>query len=491
MAGPQVLTDPLIIGGADGLRCVLSWRNDYGTSGPIARTWGNLQLWIRDTLVWGDPAGKGGLPHGIRWSWIDLLEFLAVAWPYLEEEETHPIAFDTPFEAPQHLGELRGRATLRWRNVTDDQAEDEQERLEDFLLVHDLGEALQGAFAPSLTLLRQGHQMRAATKAREWILTYTDCMSTLRSLAEQIAERLRGLDDARSKLALERWQTRDQLAPVSRLEAATGLAQHTLEEVWPGPINDANVPYTLKAAARMAGTYLPADALSLLLADLTNIPVGSSTRLNHPRQLAAELMTEYPEDEPYIQGYQLASHLRRTLNLGDDWIDPEKLLIDWGVAVKDIELPSEELDAIAVWSASHRPTVFINTLGLRSRFATGRRVSLAHEICHLLVDTDGALPAVEVFGGRVPPDVEKRANAFAAELLLPRSKARDVTKQHLQFVNTADARQSAVEEALNELAAQFSVSHETAAWQVKNSGALPEKYDDILKPYLKSLWQPN
>jgi hypothetical protein len=61
----------------------------------------------------------------------------------------------------------------------------------------------------------------------------------------------------------------------------------------------------------------------------------------------------------------------------------------------------------------------------------------------------------------------------------------------LEFVHTSDARQSALENALNELASQFEVSHETAAWQVKNSGALPEKYDDILRPFLKSLWKPD
>jgi len=491
MAGPQVLTDPLVIGDADGLRCVLGWRDDYGTKGPVARTWGDLQLWVRDTLIWGNPVGKRGRPQGIRWSWIDLLEYLAIAWPYLEEEETYPIDFATPFEAPKHLGELRGRARLRWRNLPGEQAEVEEERLDDFLLVHDLSEAVKGACPPNLLLLRHGHQMRAANREKEWTLSYADSMTTLETLSERIAERLCDLDDARSKLALERWQARDQLQTLSRLEAATGLDQETLEQVWPGPINDANVPYPLKAAARMAGPQLPEDALRTLLAELAQVPAGAALGLAHPRSLAAEVMTADEADEPYVQGYRLAGHLRERLNLGDDRVDPEELLRSWQVTISDIHLPTEALDAIAVLSEGHQPTIFINTRGLRSRFPTGRRVSLAHELCHLLVDTEGALPAVEVLGGRVPPDVEKRANAFAAELLLPRARAREMTRGHLECAATEEARRSAITDALNDLAQRFDVSHETAAWQVSNSTDLPEGQADRLQPYLKSLWKPS
>jgi Zn-dependent peptidase ImmA (M78 family) len=492
MAGPQVLTDPLLIGGADGLRCVLRWRDNYGTSGPVARTWGDLQLWVRDTLIWGNPAGKGGQPQGIRWSWIDLLECLAIAWPYLEEEEAYPIDFATPVEAPKHLGELHGRARLRWRSLPEEQAEEEEERLDDFLLVHDLSQALKGAYPPNLLLLRHGNQMRAATRAQEWILSYADCMSTLEILSERIADRLSHLDDARSKLALERWQARDQLQTLSRLEAATGLDQETLERVWPGPINDANVPYPLKAAARMAGPHLPEDALRALLAVLAKVPAGAAPKLAHPRSLAAEVMALDDADEPYVQGYRLAGHLREKLNLGGDLVDPEQLLRSWQVTIRDIELPTGgTLDAIAVLSQERQPTVFVNTCGSRSRFPTGRRVSLAHELCHLLVDTEGALPAVEVLGGRVPPDVERRANAFAAELLLPRSRAREITGEHLKFAYTEETRQSAIEAALKDLAQRFDVSFETAAWQILNSTALTEKQVEFLQPNLKSLWKPS
>lgn len=65
----------------------------------------------------------------------------------------------------------------------------------------------------------------------------------------------------------------------------------------------------------------------------------------------------------------------------------------------------------------------MNNNGTYSRYRTGRRATLAHEICHLLVDRKDALPLVDVFGGQVDEEVEKRARAFVAELLLPQSIA--------------------------------------------------------------------
>jgi len=76
--------------------------------------------------------------------------------------------------------------------------------LEDFLLVHDLGESLKGAFPPGLLLLRDGLRMRVATAAREWQLDFADTMDTLQSLAACILARTETLDDARSTLAWKR-----------------------------------------------------------------------------------------------------------------------------------------------------------------------------------------------------------------------------------------------------------------------------------------------
>ena len=54
-------------------------------------------------------------------------------------------------------------------------------------------------------------------------------------------------------------------------------------------------------------------------------------------------------------------------------------------------------------------------LNLDARYASSsgrRRATLAHEICHLLVDRGSALPLVEVLGGRTAEHVERRASGL-------------------------------------------------------------------------------
>ena len=180
-------------------------------------------------------------------------EFLATAWPYLQEEEQYPITFDSVLDEPAHLGELRGKAKLRRRNLPEAQAEEEDAILRDFTAVHDLAEALQGAYPPSLLLLRQGNTMLAATARQEWTLPFDETMATLAALGEAIIIgphnwTIHALESQRSM------ECRRGTLPLMRLAIATGLDEATLREVWPirldvTPADDA--VYELKATARM------------------------------------------------------------------------------------------------------------------------------------------------------------------------------------------------------------------------------------------------
>ena len=63
-------------------------------------------------------------------------------------------------------------------------------------------------------------------------------------------------------------------------------------------------------------------------------------------------------------------------------------------------------------------------LNLTSAFnlnSGGRRFTIAHELCHIVHDRGRARRVAHVSGPWVAPGVEKRANAFAAMLLMPRS----------------------------------------------------------------------
>jgi Zn-dependent peptidase ImmA (M78 family) len=151
-----------------------------------------------------------------------------------------------------------------------------------------------------------------------------------------------------------------------------------------------------------------------------------------------------------------------------DLVDPECILSGWGVQICEIELPDSaiDLDAVAVWGPRHGPVVLMNTSeGARCSHEYGRRSTLAHEICHLLLDREHGLPMAEVLGGLTPESLEQRARAFAVEFLLPRSQA--IAAMH---------GGGSVESILAGLKDKYQVSREVAAWQIVNA-------DDFTKLY--------
>lgn len=492
MARQTMEREKLSFGDYGALRIILEWRDDYESDGPIGTTWGDLQLWVGDTLVWGllDASGK---IQGITWSWIELLEFLGNAWPYLIEEEQLPIIFDNREEGPKHLGELYGRAKYRWSKLNEQKVDVEDALLRDFLAVHDLAEALHGAQLSQMLFLRQGNQMLVATTRQEWALPFAATMSTLEKLSEAIKERLAELKDMQSEIARSRWESRDSMPAAKRLQIATGIDETLLNRVWPTSLEAANDKlYELKAAARMIGGKLPDDQLKTVLAKINSLPNGKHLDLGVLHQKAIHIIDEYRSSDPANQGRLLASMLREHLNCKIGKIEPKKILINWGVSILDFKIGNSRLDAIAVWGGNHAPTILLNTEGPRAKHPSGTLSTLAHEICHLLVDINGALPVAEVFGGNIPYGIERRANAFAAELLLPRSLAGDYLTKELKFVHTPDQRFTTTEETISYLAEVYGTSHETTAWQIINSGSseLTAEVEKALKTHFKSISDP-
>jgi Zn-dependent peptidase ImmA (M78 family) len=72
-------------------------------------------------------------------------------------------------------------------------------------------------------------------------------------------------------------------------------------------------------------------------------------------------------------------------------------------------------------------------MGLAPRHDVARqgsaRITIAHEMGHLLVDRDHALGVVDMHSGRMPLAVEQRAWAFAAAVMLPAEAAAAIWHQ--------------------------------------------------------------
>ena len=435
---------------------------------------GRLAARIGGTTIWGEEPGRG-----IAWTWIELLETLAKSWPYLMYEEFSPRQLDY-----RALADL-----LRYGRTTDD------ERIygvsdEDYVFSrrHNLAFGIDGLFLPALSLLRQGNQVWVVSPLREAICEADYVFATLSALGEHIADRLRGSNQESAKSARNLWMARDidfqgQLSiSFGNDPSLLGIVKDAKElpaflEV---AANEDIFESALFAAARMTGA-LPLSTRKELLEVIRGAPFSRTPYLEDVSKEARAAIHDYTT-QPFQQGHELANWARQRFGMhGDSKVDARDVLTKLGVTVRICDFTSDQIDAVGCWGKRHGPAIFVNKSGRRAHDARGRRATIAHELAHVLVDRHTSLPAAEVFGGRAPPLVEKRANAFAAEFLLPRHRA----SRHLETYNYSL-------KAVTDLMDVYDVSRELAAWQVFRSDAWPRlssELQDTIKSWTRhSAW---
>ncbi len=101
------------------------------------------------------------------------------------------------------------------------------------------------------------------------------------------------------------------------------------------------------------------------------------------------------------------------------WVDIRRALADLGVQVSQLELSDESIRAISVFGRTQRPHILRNPRTFWGTSSPVERFSLAHELCHLLLDREWGDELAVASGPWAPLAIEQRANAFAAAFLMP------------------------------------------------------------------------
>ena len=174
---------------------------------------------------------------------------------------------------------------------------------------------------------------------------------------------------------------------------------------------------------------------------------------------------------PWASGYSLAEDVL-------DEADPspeakrteiETLITSLGVAVKDVSLSEVGPRGVAFAGDHVQPTILVNT-DHPSNGKFGRRFTLGHELCHILFDRDHARNLAHSSTPWAPPVVEQRANAFAAMLLMPRSRAKRPI--------AADSK--ALRKEIRSLARRLKVSEIALKRHLVNMGELSPEEGNVL-----------
>jgi hypothetical protein len=438
-------------------------------------TTGNLSIFVDGKEAW-PVLGENDISVEVQID--DLLAHLTEFWKPLMLRQVFPIDV-----SPQRPSDLRRLAEQRWAELPPEAVEREEEAVAAFEEAHDLARAFGGIYGlPSLWLMRSGDDMVLETAGSIWRLPFEEVRLTLSAVGDEICARLTAANRDRWKAAIEAWGQRNDTDAASLLAWSAGLdrevARSLIDDgmlVAPRDFDDAaNDNDELRIAARMAGA-LPADQIREIISLARQFEKHDAPRL---RELAEDCSKRVAERlaraMPYVQGEAAARFLCEKLALPTGQaVDIFGLMAALGVDVRNAFAEPPTLDGLAISGDRHGPGVFLNRSSRRilphspkgdPKATPGARVTLAHELCHLLLDSRQALSAVEVLKARMPAGVEQRARSFAGEFLLP---TQDAAQAWLDAGRPSD--RTAIEAVVVALAERFGVTRSVAAWKLEHA----------------------
>jgi Zn-dependent peptidase ImmA (M78 family) len=418
---------------------------------------------VDDEPVW-PAAGAEGVFLEIQID--DLLSHLAEFWKPLLLRQTYPIAV-----SPRRPMELRAKADERWEKLPE-VAEHEDALVCAFEEAHDLSSCFAGYFdLPPLWLLRSGDRFTIDTRAGARTSPFEQAWAETSRLGDEIADHLACRPDRWSNL-IDSWRRRDIGEPSTLLAWVTSLDPDTATKMIDdgilsapvGVVDAANDNDELRIAARMASA-LPAEQIRQILTLIRTFGKSSAPDLDRLGEWTTRHVCEsFASRRAHEQGEAAARFVRENLGLpSQSAVDMPALLSKLGVSLEPRGVEPSSLEALAIWGDRFGPAVLLNS---SSRRGVGRaaNVTLAHELCHLLLDRGHALGAVDILNSRMPPDVERRAKSFAGELLLPSATAAEAWR-------LAHCPASLVEltELVQSLANDFEVTRSVAAWKLDHA----------------------
>ncbi len=439
--------------------------------------------------------------HPLEIQLDDLFSYLVEFWKPLLLRQTYPLGL-----SPARPSQLSVAVARRWDDMAQAQIDEEASEIDAFEEAHNLSCAFGGLFdLPSLWFVREGEQMLCDTGRVLERLAFDDVRNELTRVGDWIADHLAAQDHAKWDLVVGAWRCRDEASEISLVSWSASLepnvAEHLIGEGLIEPPKSfaeaANDNDELLIAARMAGA-LPTSQIVEILALARTFEHHPAEQLDAMSKEAQARLQVLGATKPFNEGEALANFVREAAGIGPSERVDVFAIADWlGVEVLTQAVGPATFDGLAIAGPSYGPGAFINTNGRRIRenatdfhHDAGARVNLAHEICHLLVDREHALSAVDVLKSRMPAAIESRARAFAGELLLPGQAAAKMWDEAGSPTGLTE-----LEIVLQNLADTFGVSFAVAAWKLEHGARWglatgdPERWNqlkaalDMLAPY--------
>jgi len=185
---------------------------------------------------------------------------------------------------------------------------------------------------------------------------------------------------------------------------------------------------------------------------------------------------------PYEDGYHLAENFLEDIKetIGDiapnGYVGVRAICAALGVRIVETTFDTDSIRGVALAGEGFHPLIVVNQTSPFNKGEDGRRFTLAHELCHILVDRTRARRVSHTSGPWAPPEVEKRANAFAAYLLMPR----DIIRKNLASSGYSER------EAVKTLADRLHVSESALVEHLYNLDFIDETKREELRSVFRS-----
>ncbi len=453
-----------------------------------ALSWGRLDLWVQGRNLCA--------PHGVTWYLLPLFEWFVRNWDALFHESKLPVLSDvetTPWV--QRDGDARFLPFL-----SDDEADRRESLWYEWSLRHALRSAAEGGIFPDVLLLREGGCARfswgpppSAGVPLECVFEHSrgDALLPLNAVCLPLFEALRTIADSMlhqgRALAIKKLSRLialqknvhglRKIATEERLIWLSGIA-HTLEDarrkvaVLKDSLGDSFAAFALDGLSPTE-LVLEGSSLASMMYGSTTPEIGEkdvlllarSVMMLPPSDVQTPHLSASESSMPFLEGYETAELLHEHLQTNTTTshvIDIEDILQRLEIHTDSITLDDERIMGVAVSRPGSAPSILVNEKHEKNRTPQGRRFTLAHELCHLLLDREHGRPLAVASGPWAPHVVEKRANAFAAMFLMPKAMLDSMAAEY-----SDDALVDAVVERLK-------TGRLSTKWHLINLGFLSE-----------------
>jgi Zn-dependent peptidase ImmA (M78 family) len=469
-------------------------------------SWGSLQIWVDDANICAHHS-QGELIESVHWYLLPIVEWIVSNWDPLLHEERVPNRNSAPnaqealfrnreapytlstqlaesweedwfawwsrhsWEAARTGGVLPSFCIRRWRDQIELSWDDRYGPAvpPDVVFAKPAGVArlsIPSVVDPLYSVLKEAvdHLLAIFPESPRLLALRAD-IATLDRPREQRVAWLIGLGRNIAEMA-------DSYRELARTVEAFPLA---VRNAILGPSNGSGLFARPVPAALMFGAVAPDlrpnDRIALLR-ELANAFDSNG------REFVDQIARHVPVDPsaPWDQGRSLGQEVLDELGVARDVpapVDLDGLLRQLGVSLREIGLNDLSIRAVSIAGDAYRPTVVLNSHHRTNGYPSGRRFSIAHELCHLLFDRGHAREVALPSGPWAPRDIERRANAFAAMFLMPPGR--------IAAVAATISHDPTCPEFVEALSLTLQTSFSATVEHLHNLGLLSDEDRDVLR----------